>query len=121
MLYTIKIHNYSIVKEFSIKLLSEVNTVVLLKELLNKFDTNVNMTSIDDALLNTGYDKELSPDNFNYTSSTEEGRNKHTFTDDGVTLILWENPFYLIINVINEDGTNYSQEFDESGNVVALS
>ena len=95
--------------------------MVLLKELLNKFDTKIDMTSMNDALLNTGYDKELLPDNFDYTSSTEEGRNKHTFTDNGVTLILWENPFYLIIRVVNGDGVNYSQEFDESGNVVALS
>ena len=95
--------------------------MVLLRDLLKKFDTKIDIQKIDDGLLNSGYDKELTSDGFTYKKSKEDGRNKHEFKGEGVTLTLRESPFNLVIDITHDNGMGDYIEFDEKGNVISQS
>lgn len=95
--------------------------MVILKELLEKHDTGINIHELDEALLQTGYDEKLGADNFTYNKTIEDTRNKHTFQDNNITITLRENPVNLTLEVTHENGIKDYTEFDEKGNVLVIS
>lgn len=95
--------------------------MVLLRDLLKKFNTDIDIQKMNEELLNCGYDNELTSDEFTYKKSEEDGRKKHEFKTEGVTLTLRELPFNLVIDITYDNGMGDYIVFDEKGDVITQS